>query len=158
MLLGLFYYITLLPYLNNLNGRHKPLSFPVIYRLPVVSRHSCRFVVSSAVKFLCFIALSVSSSHFISGCHRRRLPPSEQVVSRLCPLLSSMHIECSYNFNTLFFSLSRILCVTWIFLWWLNFLLLIVWRSCSSSPKNPFKCFLFFCDLLPSVQISQTLT
>ena len=80
MHLELFYYISILPYLNNLCGRHIPLSFSVIYWLLVVSRHSCQFVVSSVVEFLCFITLSISFSHLTPARPHRCLFSGDQVI------------------------------------------------------------------------------
>jgi hypothetical protein len=88
MHLEVFYYITILTYLNHFCERHIPISFPVIYLLLVFSRYSCQFVGSSAVKFLFHNPLSLSS-HFISGCPRHRLPSSDQVISFLGHLLPS---------------------------------------------------------------------
>ena len=51
-----------------------------------------RFIASLDVKFLCFITLSTSFSHFKSG-RPRRLSPSGQVVIPLGHLLGRAHIE-----------------------------------------------------------------
>jgi len=80
MYIELFHYKTILHFLNHLCGRHINISFSLFYWLLVVNRHSCQFVMPSAVKFLYSITLSISSSHFTSGCRRRRLPPSDQVM------------------------------------------------------------------------------
>jgi len=66
------------------------ISFLVIHQSLVCSRHSCRFVMLSAVEFLSFITLSTCFSHFTSG-HPWHLPPSAQVIICLSHLLSSMH-------------------------------------------------------------------
>jgi hypothetical protein len=47
-------------YLNNI---YIYVSFPAVHRLPVFSRHTCRFTPSSHVKFPCFITLSISFPH-----------------------------------------------------------------------------------------------
>ena len=61
----------------------------MVHRLPVFNRHSCRFVASSDIKFLFFLTISISSSHFTSHLPRH-LPPGNQVIIRLAHLLSSM--------------------------------------------------------------------
>src|SRR5215469_15846609 len=78
---------------------------------PVFSHLSCRFAASSDIKFLCFVTLSASFPHFISGGPRHRLP-GDQVIIRLDHLLSSMHTKCPYHINMLFSILSKIVCVT----------------------------------------------
>jgi len=88
------------------------ISFPVVHRLLVVSRHSFRSTASSDIKLLCFTTLSTSFSHFTSGRPRHRLPSGDQVIIRLGHLLSSIRTTCPYNFNVLFSSLSKIVCVT----------------------------------------------
>jgi len=98
----------------NLVLYEKIISFPVVHRLPVFSCRICRFIASSDVKFLCFITLSTSLSHFTSGRPRRLLPSGRHVVIRLGHLLSSMYTTCPYHFN-IFSILSRIICVTSIF-------------------------------------------
>lgn len=45
------------------------------YWCAVAFHRSCPFIAPSDVKFFCFIALSISFSHFISCRPRRRLPP-----------------------------------------------------------------------------------
>ena len=82
------------------------MSFPVVHRLLVFSRHTHPFTLSSHVKFPCFITLSISFPHFTSG--RPRLPPSAQYIIILGHLLSSMRTTCPYHFNILFSILSKI--------------------------------------------------
>jgi hypothetical protein len=59
------------------------VSFSVVNWLLVLSRHSCHFIASSDVEFLCFITLSTFFSHFTSGRPRRRLLPGDHAIIRL---------------------------------------------------------------------------
>ena len=83
------------------------ISFLVIHQLLVCSRHSCQFVMSSAVEFLCYITLSTSFSHFTSG-HPWHLSPSDQVIICLGHLLSSMH--CVHTISKCCFPVSPKMC------------------------------------------------
>ena len=85
---------------------HLSICFPVIYVLPVSSRHICRFTPSSYLKFLSFITLSIPFP--ASGLYRRRRPPSgDQVIIREGHLLSCMRATCPCHFNV-FSLLSKI--------------------------------------------------
>ena len=64
------------------------------------------------VKFLCFVTLSTSFSHFTSGRPHHHLSSVDQVIIWLCHLLSSMCITHPYYFNMLSSALSKIVCIT----------------------------------------------
>lgn len=53
------------------------------YWFSIAFRHSFRFTASSDVKFLCFMTLSTSFSHFTSDHLRRSLPSVGDVIIRL---------------------------------------------------------------------------
>jgi hypothetical protein len=93
------------------------------------SRYSLRFTTTSHVKFLCFTTLSSSFLYFASGRPRHHLPPNDQVITRLGPLLFPMLSTSPYHFNTLFSSLSKIICFPLLFVKLPHFLLSGVWRS-----------------------------
>jgi hypothetical protein len=82
------------------------------YWFSVAFRHIYWFTASSGVTFFCFITLSTSLSHFISGLPLLYLPCGDQVSIRLGNLLSPTSNICPYNFNVLFSILYTILCVT----------------------------------------------
>jgi len=63
----------------------------------------------SDVKLLCNINSSTSVSHFTSAHPRRRVPPADQVIIRLCHLPCSIRTKCPYHFNALFSILYKIL-------------------------------------------------
>jgi len=72
---------------DNNNDNNNNLSVFQCYtgcRFAVAFRHICRFIASSDVKFLYFITLSTSPSHYASGCPR---PSGDQVIIRLGHLL-----------------------------------------------------------------------
>jgi len=75
------------------------------YWFSVVFRHSCRFTASSGVKFFCFITLSTSLSHFISGLPLLLLPSGDQVIIRLGHVI--LLNTCPYHFNMLFSIVSK---------------------------------------------------
>ena len=87
------------------------VSFRLVHRLIIFTRHSRRFIASSDVKFPFFITPSTSVSQFASGRPRLRLPSGELFSIRLGHLLTSMRTTCPYDFNMLFTSLSKMFCV-----------------------------------------------
>jgi hypothetical protein len=111
------------------------ISFPIVHRLLVVGRRSCLLTASPDVKFLRFITLLTSFSHFGSFSS---LPTSLWPGHIRFGHVFSIRTTYPYRFNILFSCLSKIVCVTRIFLKWLNFLVLVVWRSLHLFPKNPF--------------------
>ena len=114
------------------------VSFPVVYRLLVFSRHSCWFIafVRWPISLLCN-CLSTSLAHFTLGCPHHCLAASDQVIIHLGHLLSSMHTMFPYHFNILFSIFSKVVYVTPI-LSLIHFLLFVVWRSLQLFSKNPF--------------------
>ena len=72
------------------------------------------FTALSDVKFLCFITLSTSFSHFTVG--RPHLQSCDQVIIHLGHLLSSMCTTCPYRFKMSSSILSKVVCVTHIFM------------------------------------------
>jgi hypothetical protein len=115
------YWFTLLLLLLLLSSSSSSSSISVFqcytgFWFPVAFHHICRITASSGVKLFCFISLSILLSHLIYGGVPLLLPSSEQVIIRLGHVLSSMRNTCPYHFNTLFSILSKIVCVTPIFL------------------------------------------
>ena len=112
----------------------KSVSFPVIHRLLVFSRHSCRFPASSGVKFLFFITLSTSFPHLTSPRPRQRLPSGDHVIILLCHLLSP---QCT-TFRTISTStvLPKFFVLPVFLLWWRHFLLLVVCSSLQLFPQK----------------------
>jgi hypothetical protein len=117
------------------------------------TRHICRFIASSYVKFLCFITLSTLFLLYFES--------SSSSLSRwpgfysLRPFLSSIYTTCPYNIDTLFYILSELICVTPFFLRRLYFLLLAVWRSLSAFLKIHMCTKHLFLYLESGAQISQ---
>ena len=71
------------------------------YSFSVAFRQICRFTASSGIWFLCFVTLSISFFHFISGLPLLFLPFGDQVSIRSDLLLSPMRNACPYHFNVL---------------------------------------------------------
>jgi len=84
-------------YVRELYNMHFSLSisFPVVRQL-LVSRHACRLVASSDVKFI-FITLSTSFFLFTFDRPRCRLHHDDQVITRTGHHLSSMHTTCLFH-------------------------------------------------------------
>jgi hypothetical protein len=126
--------------------------FAIVHRLLVVSRRNCLLTASEDVKVLCFITLFTSFSQLgVSSS----LPTSRWPGHIRFGHVFSMRTTYPYHLNILFSFLSKIVCVTRIFLWWLNFLILVVWRSLELFSKNPFRYLIIFLNLYSSVHISQ---
>ena len=106
----------------------------------VVSRRSCLLTASRDVEFLCLITHLNSFSHFGSSWLLTSRWPGHTRFGHVF----FMCIAYPYHFNVLFSSLSKIICVTRIFLRWLNFLILVVWRSLQCFSKNPCRYLIFF--------------
>ena len=117
----------------------KSISFPVIHRLLVFTRHSSRFTASSVVKFLCFITLSNILSHLTSPRPRRRLPSGDHVIILLCHLLSS---QCTTfrTISTCFTVLPKLSVLPVLLLWWHHCLRLVLCSYLQLFHKNPFLC------------------
>ena len=75
------------------------ISFPVVRHLLLVSRHTCRLVASSDVKFIFFITVSTSFSLFTFNRPRCRLHRGDQVIIRTSHLLSSVPTTCPYHIH-----------------------------------------------------------
>jgi hypothetical protein len=135
MHLELFYYITILHYLNHLCGRYIPISFPLIYRLMLVSHHSCQFVTLSAVKFLCFPGLLNSLQNFIFSPEFVKM--DAMYISELLPSVSVLCSSFKFcmAFHTFKYSDLRILTREH-HLWYSSinfFLFCITFILCSNS-------------------------
>ena len=77
-----------------------------------VKGHSCQFSVSSEIKIFCFINLSTSFSHSISGRPLRHLRPDDQIIFHPSVIFHARYM--SILFQHIFQSFQN--CVTRIFL------------------------------------------
>jgi hypothetical protein len=119
---------------------YKSISCSVVHRLPVFSRHSCRFAASSHVTFFCFITLSTSFSQFgsSSSSSSSRWPFHYSLRQSDTPTLKTKAKARCTNMPSC--GISKLHCIHYnflsVFILQNVFILVILKFSISSSQKN----------------------